>query len=127
MDPSFRWDDDWYWIPAWAGMTSKGWIPAFAGMTSGWVGRYRRLRQAAHACAQNEEAARSRGFLDSNGTIADHGRRASSASSRAFGIRSCLLAPSQYSSGQATKIDDSVPSTMPNICEAAMPSSELPP
>src|SRR3546814_4630165 len=31
------------------------------------------------------------------------GRRANSASSRAFGIRSCLFVPSHISSGQATK------------------------
>src|SRR5687768_1791178 len=56
-----------------------------------------------------------------------YGRRASSASSRDFGIRSCLLTPSHISSGQATKIEDSVPITMPIISDSAMPRSEEPP
>src|SRR3546814_281636 len=55
------------------------------------------------------------------------GRRANSASSRAFGIRSCLFVPSHISSGQATKIEDRVPITMPIIIDLAMPCSEPPP
>src|SRR5690606_39623825 len=56
-----------------------------------------------------------------------YGRRASAESSRAFGIRSCLLTPSHISSGQATKIEDSVPRMMPTIIDSAMPCSEPPP
>src|SRR5690606_308494 len=57
------------------------------------------------------------------------GRRASSAATSAFalGIRSFLVTPSNSRNGQATRIDDSVPITMPIICDTAIPSSDEPP
>ena len=57
------------------------------------------------------------------------GLRASAASSLALGIRSCLVTfmKPMVSSGQAMKIEEMVPITMPIICEIAMPSSEPPP
>src|SRR3546814_17940063 len=56
-----------------------------------------------------------------------HGRRASSESSRALGIRSCLVTPSLSNTGQAKKIDDNVPTTMPTISASEKPSSVCPP
>src|SRR3546814_17749169 len=58
-----------------------------------------------------------------------YGRRASASRSLALGIRSCLrtLRKPMVSSGQAMKIDEIVPITMPIICDRAMPSSEPPP
>jgi hypothetical protein len=38
-----------------------------------------------------------------------------------------LLTPSHNNSGQATKIEDSVPMMMPIIWDSAMPRSEPPP
>src|SRR5690606_16247638 len=57
------------------------------------------------------------------------GRRASASRSLALGIRSCLLTLRKpiVSSGQAMKIDEAVPITMPIICASAMPSSDPPP
>ena|SRR4249919_35438 len=57
----------------------------------------------------------------------NYGRRASAASSFAFGIRSCFVTPSHISNGHATKIDDNVPMMMPSICDSAMPCNEPPP
>ena len=37
------------------------------------------------------------------------------------------VVPNQSNSGQATKIDDSVPMMMPMICDSAMPRSAVPP
>ena len=58
-----------------------------------------------------------------------YGLRASSASTsaRALGIRSCLVTPSSRRIGQATRIEDRVPMTMPTICDSAMPLSDWPP
>src|SRR5690606_12223188 len=58
-----------------------------------------------------------------------YGRRASSASSRALGSRSCLvtLSTPRVSKGHARKIEDRVPITAPIIWLRARPSSEPPP
>lgn len=69
------------------------------------------------------------GSWGNDGECRRYGRLASSASmsSRALGIRSCLLTPIASSSGQATKIEDSVPKTTPISCASAMPLSDWPP
>ena len=70
-----------------------------------------------------------RGLSDVSHHQKPYGRRSNASTSLAFGSRSCLLTANApiVSSGQAMKIDDSVPITAPIIWLSASPSSEPPP